>query len=1747
MRKQIPRCLNFGLNGTIYKSLLFALFLSCATVLTGQETTNDNAKDLAVQFITSRTQTKNLSADLSEVYQSPDTVKNKLSCFQNEPAGFVLVLEYGEELIVAGYSLNGVFDLENIDPGLKKLLQMYEQTTSIDTQTLLDVTGKGDTKSVTPMLEIENINWNQGQYYNDSCPYDADAGNNTLVGCVAVSMGQIMRYHKYPQSGKGSHSYTHPLYGLLEADFENTIYDWDNMPAELTSSNTPVATLLYHCGVGAEMNFGVTESAAYVAKARNAFNSFFRYPDAQYFTSFNYNTNYFYEVLRDELLNGRPFLYELFGDPGHSVVCDGYDGEMFHLNFGWSGSNNGYYLLEGSLGSYIMKGNAIIGISPTRIWTNKQDSLALVALYNSTNGDQWLGNSGWLEGDVYTWQGVTVINGRVIKLELSANKLTGTIPPEIGDLTSLKWMNLSNNALSGNLPPEIGGLTALISLQISSAGLTGSLPSELNNLTELENLNLSGNQLTGEIPTSLYSLTKLTTLNLSVNLLSGNISPLAGQLINLKYFSVFQNQLTGPLPDQIGDMVSLTEFIVSKNQLSGTIPATISGWTNLTNFSIFDNLFEGTLTDAILSFTKLTGLNISNNKFTVLPENIGTLSLLQTIEANDNLITSLPASVAQLSSLYRLNLYNNLLTTLPDLGEMPALWDMQISDNQIEKLPESFGSFTKLSNLSAGNNKLTELPSSFENLTKLKMLALSGNQLKSVPVSFCFLSSLEELYLMDNELSGPMPPLNFLGLYYVDISRNKMTFSDIASSLMPDDTIYTDSYAFNYYDQAKVSLNDTLFTFAEGDSAGVDIRSVSRLSHPDNVYEWYVDDELVQEGAVLNFPEFTSEHEGWYYCRIRNTTYSKVLVLETDSLYLSIKKDDLLDGATIVSSRSSATSEFSDNLVILLPSADLRGEIIWQASTDSLIWTDVSEDMEETSVKESIIAIEENKITLEPKKDLLFRYLLKLEDCDPVISDTIRINSYGDLLVDTLLNVTDKNITISADSIEITIPANFTDEDFRLTIKKLNHPPAAPGESYMASVYDVNVSIGSVFDIPLLIKLKNIDLSTFTPENIDRYKAVYFDEETREWTGFDNAGFSLKDSSLVFETKHLTKLSWLWDTEVISGYTDVFMRNNIRVYYKENDEDRFNLLYGKNQTTQPWHLVTGDTDYGTPVMIQDVAWFLYEVMEAFRSLNLPVPDHAFSVYVKEMDDYGSVGLMGLLNHYLNINRDIDDPLVLRSLMAHEFMHYIQDDFISSNAGNIFWMEAHAHLSDRLVWNESIIPVSESEHYLIDSRTGDNNIFEFLSRSWDYWDKGILTQNTLGNVNYCYLAGTFLHYMRSYKEGVTLKPDILLKETPYLQSWLNYLDSYIQQYMASNIGDQYEEFIKYIVEGSNANFGLLNKTESEDPLKYLKTASADFMTNKFYKFKNTAGKQILKDSLRLTMPYLSTKMVQMYNLNIGKQKVLVKYKRLSLINENSKVYLCRYDSDGKQIGFEDISAIDSSFFIIDSPAGINLAEKKHIAYLLIINKDKTQEFNVDYDFDILPIPEFSFLDAFIFATGLSYSNAAIHTFTDGTTEFIDEFHLMPGVYREYADVYYSPLTINVQVTDETITTQAYSDWFEQSITYNFISGDMTFYDKENWGGLSATDKIDMREITMVLKNVWLLPAPDGSGANFTFSTTNTANTQDVVQSISYTRKLAPYNWVENKHDPLVTSTYLRTNYNDTEGDPIENITFHINFY
>jgi hypothetical protein len=192
-----------------------------------------------------------------------------------------------------------------------------------------------------------------------------------------------------------------------------------------------------------------------------------------------------------------------------------------------------------------------------------------------------------------------------------------------------------------------------------------------------------------------------------------------------------------------------------------------------------------------------------------------------------------------------------------------------------------------------------------------------------------------------------------------------------------------------------------------------------------------------------------------------------------------------------------------------------------------------------------------------------------------------------------------------------------------------------------------------------------------------------------------------------------------------------------------------------------------------------------------------------------------------------------------------------------------------------------------------------------------------------------------------------------------------------------------------------------------------------------------------------------------------------------------------------------------------------------------------------------VPEISFFDGFLFARSPGLTNLAIHNFIRDTTQTLETFPMMPGVFREFADEYYSPLSYSLVVTDSAVVATASSDYIDQTITYNFVTGSMVIYDRENWGGLTPTSTIDIREMTMVLRDVWLIPQT--SGAKFRFSTLNTLETMQVIQSISFTRKFAAYNSSLQEHGQLITTTYVNTDYYDSEGELIPNIVFHILFY
>ena len=212
----------------------------------------------------------------------------------------------------------------------------------------------------------------------------------------------------------------------------------------------------------------------------------------------------------------------------------------------------------------------LLAINPiAKAQVSTQDRQALIDLYNSTDGSNWINSTNWLNDDVSTWFGVTVSGNRVTQIILANNNLSGTIPPSLGDLTNLQTLNLGynnlfdtipfslcnlinlqyfflnvNNNISGVIPPNIGNLTNLIRIDFSSNQLSGTIPASFSNCLSLQNLYLEYNMLTGAIPESLGNLTNLQNVFLDDNQLSGSIPASFANLTYLPRLWLYDNQFT---------------------------------------------------------------------------------------------------------------------------------------------------------------------------------------------------------------------------------------------------------------------------------------------------------------------------------------------------------------------------------------------------------------------------------------------------------------------------------------------------------------------------------------------------------------------------------------------------------------------------------------------------------------------------------------------------------------------------------------------------------------------------------------------------------------------------------------------------------------------------------------------------------------------------------------------------------------------------------------------------------------------------------------------------------------------------------------------------------------------------------------------------------------------------------------------------------------------------------------------------
>ncbi len=459
------------------------------------------------------------------------------------------------------------------------------------------------------------------------------------------------------------------------------------------------------------------------------------------------------------------------------------------------------------------------GLATVAFGASNTDRDALAALYNATDGPNWVNNDNWLtDAPLGEWYGVdTDASGRVIGLDLSGywdsdkreivrhglkgpippelanlaslqrldfifNYLSGPIPPEIGNLGSLERLNLTANQLTGPIPPEIGSLGSLESLTVQANRLTGPIPSEIGNLGSLERLDLHGNQLTGPIPPEIGNLGSLKSLVLTVNQLTGPIPPGVGNLANLTHLSISTNDLAGPVPSELGSLTKLQWLSIDRNKaLSGPLPLSLEG------VPLVSSKYHNTGICVPLEASFRTWLaSIEDHQGTGVDcrapqSDRDILEILYNATDgpnwvnNDNWLTDAP-----LGEWYGVDTDASGRVIGLDLS---GYWDSDkreiVRHGLKGPIPPELANLASLQRLDFIFNYLSgPIPPEIGNLGSLERLNLTDNQLTGpIPPEIGSLGSLESLAVQANRLTGPIPSEigNLGSLDVLDLQTNQLT------------------------------------------------------------------------------------------------------------------------------------------------------------------------------------------------------------------------------------------------------------------------------------------------------------------------------------------------------------------------------------------------------------------------------------------------------------------------------------------------------------------------------------------------------------------------------------------------------------------------------------------------------------------------------------------------------------------------------------------------------------------------------------------------------------------------------------------------------------------------------------------------------------------------------------------------------------------------------------------------------------
>ena len=397
------------------KRQLLLLVLVLMTVgVWAQQISEEQARDRALKFLTNNdaAKTRGLNVGMDRKTVTAKTDAKSIYAFNLDGGGYVIASGDSRALPVLGYSATGTIDWDRMPDNMRAWLKSYDQAMATlgNTNEFTDGVSRhgqktrAPRKAIAPLLKTQ---WYQLEpYWNDTPPYDGAnpdwKGQPSATGCVATAMAMVMNYYQWPKDACTEI----PAYDLTTAH-ENvekvwhidalppTTFDWGNMLDNYVTPEgtigTPeqqkaVAKLMRYCGQSVQMRYSPMDSGSNRQAVAEALVKYFGYQNTvQVSQRIYYSINGWEDLIYSELANGRPMVYSGFSkDGGHTFVCDGYDGNgLFHINWGWGGTNDDYFSLSvlnpynntsaGASSSgigFCIDQSAIIGVQPDKDGTS---------------------------------------------------------------------------------------------------------------------------------------------------------------------------------------------------------------------------------------------------------------------------------------------------------------------------------------------------------------------------------------------------------------------------------------------------------------------------------------------------------------------------------------------------------------------------------------------------------------------------------------------------------------------------------------------------------------------------------------------------------------------------------------------------------------------------------------------------------------------------------------------------------------------------------------------------------------------------------------------------------------------------------------------------------------------------------------------------------------------------------------------------------------------------------------------------------------------------------------------------------------------------------------------------------------------------------------------------------------------------------------------------------------------------------